>query len=259
MLQAQNVSLRRGGRLLLNQVSLTLMPGRLLMVLGPNGAGKSTLLRTLAGELRAEKGRVSLNGRPLAEWSLQALARWRAVMTQQVHIPFALRVHEVVELGLIDWQASAAQREGLVRNQLRRVGLEADMHRRYPELSGGEQQRVQLARTLAQLSAGRERAEGGFLLLDEPLAALDLKQQQRTLRLLRTLCSEGVGVLCVIHDLNLACLYADQLLLLDRGTPVFAGSPQELQQGQLVERTYGADLIRLVHPEMALPQWQFRR
>ena len=258
MLQAQNISLRRGGRTLLHQVSVQLIPGQLLMVLGPNGAGKSTLLRTLAGELRADRGGVTLDARPLSEWGLQALARRRAVMTQQVQIPFALGVREVVELGLMDWSLSAARREALVYDQLQRVGMEAYRDRAYPELSGGEQQRVQLARTLTQLSAGGEK--GGYLLLDEPLAALDLKQQQRTLRLLRTLCAEeGVGVLCVIHDLNLACLYADRLLLLDCGEPVFVGQPHELLQQRVVERTYDADLIRLCHPEAALPQWQFRR
>lgn len=259
MLRAQGISLRRGNSMLLRQLDVSLQTGELLMVLGPNGAGKSTLLRTLAGELQPDQGEVSLDGRPLSAWSLAALARRRAVMTQQVQIPFPLRVRDVVELGLMDWRLSARSCDALVRTQLERVGLDVDIQRNYLQLSGGEQQRVQLARALAQLSAGGAQVDGTFLLLDEPLAALDLTHQQRTLRLLRALAEEGVGVLCVIHDINLACLYGDRLLLLDRGQKAFDGPPEELPEGQLVERVYAAELIQLAHPQTALPQWQFKR
>lgn len=259
MLEAKGVTVSQQGQTLLHEVDARLAPGELLMVLGPNGAGKSTLLKTLAGERIPEHGQVQLDGQTLSAWPFLALARRRAVLTQQVQIPFALSVSEVVELGLTPWQLRASRARQLVHDQLAQVGLTALQARSYLQLSGGEQQRVQLARVLVQLQADEDDLHGRYLLLDEPLAALDLQHQQAVLRLLRGLSARGLGILCVIHDVNLAALYGDRLLLLQRGRVRFDGNATQLRTSRQVESTYDADLIPLCHPETAIPQWQFRR
>ncbi|MDH2435947.1 heme ABC transporter ATP-binding protein [Pokkaliibacter sp. MBI-7] len=258
MLSADDLGVTRPGKVLLADISMALHPGELLMVLGPNGAGKSTLLKCLSGALQPDVGQVALDGVMLPEWPLQELARKRAVLTQQVHIPFALQVQEVVQLGLTPWQLSARQRQQLTEAALADVGL-GDMHRRnYLQLSGGEQQRVQVARMLVQLRADGGSLQGRYLLLDEPLAALDLLHQQKVLRLLQRLRDQGLGILCVIHDVNLAALYGDRLLLLQQGRMRYMGSAHGLLEGSHIETTYGADLIALRHPEAGVPQWWFR-
>ena len=260
MITATNLDVLSGEKRLLNNVSLRVNPGELLMVLGPNGAGKSTLLRTLSGEIKPDRGKVELNERNVLQWPLHQLAQHRAVMTQSPQIPFALKVSDVVEMGLQCWSMSRNAIKHCTDAQLHRVGMHAYAQRNYLTLSGGEQQRVQLARMLAQLVADGKALNNRYLLLDEPLAALDLNHQQRVLRLLRELVAQGLGVLCVIHDINLAALYADKLLVLKSGEICFYDQPKALIQRKVIEHTYGADL--LCHPHQdddGTPQWQFRR
>jgi iron complex transport system ATP-binding protein len=259
MIDVDNVTvLSPRKKALLNDVSLSIKAGELVMILGPNGAGKSTLLKVLAGQHRPHHGSVTLHGRDLSEWPLAELAKQRAVMTQSLNIPFALRVAEVVEMGLTPWALGLRQKAFIVDEQLRTVGMSSDVERSYQTLSGGEQQRVQLARTLAQLHGG-ECVKPQLLLLDEPISALDLNHQQRTLRLMRHCAEQGMAVACVLHDVNQACLYADRIIMIESGWVRFDGTPEALRQTTTLESIYKADLISSAHPETQLPQWQFRR
>lgn len=258
MLAVNNVTLSRTGKVLLDDVSMSLQSSELLMVLGPNGAGKSTLLSCLSGALKVDAGDVLLESKPLESLAIEKLAKKRAVLTQQVTMAFNFTVAEVVALGLAPWSLSSAQADTLIESTLSDVGLFQMQQRDYNSLSGGEQQRVQLARVLVQLLAGNEDLSGCYLLLDEPISALDLEQQQKVLRLLKALSARGLAILCVIHDINLAALYGDRLLLLNKGRLVFQGVPSELAAQPFIESTYQADLIRLHHTQMAVPQWQFQ-
>ncbi|MBJ7537922.1 heme ABC transporter ATP-binding protein [Marinomonas transparens] len=258
MLQANNVSLSRGGNLLLDCVSMSLESGELLMVLGPNGAGKSTLLSCLSGAVHGDAGEILLEAKPLSAFPIETLAKKRAVLTQQVTMVFNFTVEQVVSLGLAPWSLGVKQADELIQRTLMDVGLPNMQKRDYNSLSGGEQQRAQLARVLVQLLAGNDDLSGCYLLLDEPIAALDLEQQQRVLRLLKTLSAKGLAVLCVIHDINLAALYGDRLVLLDNGRLMFQGKPADLTAKPYIESAYQADLIRLHHAQMAVPQWQFQ-
>ncbi|MDW8845513.1 heme ABC transporter ATP-binding protein [Erwinia sp. MMLR14_017] len=255
-LQAQRLSWRAGERLLIDDVSLTLRAGEMVSLIGPNGAGKSTLLRLLTGYLSPDTGVCLLEGKPLTSWSREQLARSRAVMRQQSHVEFPLPVRDVVAMARAPWTTRDAQ--AIVNQVMALTGSDVLAERDYRYLSGGEQQRVQLARALAQL--WHDDGPRGWLFLDEPTSALDLYHQQHVLRLLHQLTRRGnLTVCCVLHDLNLAALWSDRLLLLHEGKLVANGTPEEVMSEETLRRWYQADLNVHHHSRDAVPQIVLRR
>jgi iron complex transport system ATP-binding protein len=240
-LQASALTVRRSGRLLLDAVDVSLAAGSLTVVLGPNGAGKSTLLHLLAGLERPDAGSVRLGNQPLLSIDALERARRLAVMTQDQPLDFAFNVEEVVLLGAYPLGLGRAEERAHCHQGLQRLELQALAARNYLSLSGGEQQRVQLARVLAQ--CGEETV---VLLLDEPVSAMDLRHQHLCLRQLRTLADAGAAVLVILHDLALAARYADRVLLLKQG--------QVLAQGAMLDTMTPSCLSRLfdVRVEVAL-------
>ncbi len=248
LLQVDSLSYSAGGRALLQHICLSLGAGEVLAVVGRNGAGKSTLLKTISGELRA--GGVQMFGEPLERLPRRELARRRGVLAQQTQVSFGYEVLEVVALGRLPHGDSPAQRDAAARLALARVGLEGFEQRDILTLSGGEQQRVQLARVLAQLSGtGGHRV----LLLDEPTAALDLAHQHAALCLARELAAEGTGVLAVLHDLNLAAQYADRILMLAGGGVAACGPPSEVLRPDLIAQVFGYPVLVMPHPRLGCP------
>ncbi len=262
VLSAADLVVCRGDRALLDGVSLGLVAGRVTAVIGPNGAGKSTLLRVLSGELAPGSGAVALLGRPLAAWPVGELARHRAVLPQESDLRFPFRVEEVVRLGRIPHPGggdTAADHE-FARAALARVDLAAFADRLYPTLSGGEKQRVHLARALAQLqpAPGEPSPAARVLLLDEPTASLDLAHQHSVLALARSLARrEGVAVLAILHDLNLALAYADEVAVLARGRVVAAGPVVATLTPELVRHVFGLPSRLVSGPDLARPQLLF--
>ncbi|EOS95801.1 heme ABC transporter ATP-binding protein [Erwinia tracheiphila] len=251
VLQAAEASYYIGQRCLINRVSLTLGSGEMVALIGPNGAGKSTLLRMLTGFLPIDEGSCTLDGQPVSHWPRDRLARRRAVMRQQSHIEFAVPVREVVAMARAPWPEKPAGQ--VVDHVMQLTGCEELARRDYRYLSGGEQQRVQLARALAQL--WHDDGPRGWLFLDEPTSALDLFHQQHALRLLHQLTRAGqLTVCCVLHDLNLAALWSDRILLLHEGSLVASGSPVEVMTEATLTRWYQADLQVHYHSQDALPQ-----
>ncbi|MGK9236161.1 heme ABC transporter ATP-binding protein [Inquilinus limosus] len=252
MIRADSLAVRIGRTVLLDGVDLTVAPGRFTAVVGPNGAGKSTLLRCLAGEIAPAAGRITLDGTPIAAWDLVALARRRAVLPQQVTLDFPLTAREVVTLGRGPHRgvADAAADRRAVEAALQAADAVALADRSYPTLSGGEQQRVQFARTLAQISGA---AAPTYLLLDEPTASLDLAHQSAVLRVARRLADAGTGVLAILHDLNQAARYADEVLLLRRGRIFAAGPPAEVLTAATVEAVFGCPVEIISHPQSDRP------
>ncbi|MFN4309719.1 MAG: heme ABC transporter ATP-binding protein [Ferrovibrio sp.] len=249
-LRTENLVIERRGRRLLDRISLDLVPGQVLGIIGPNGAGKTTLVSALAGDLRPAGGSVTLDGLPLADWSPLALAQRRAVMPQANRLGFSLPVQDVVALGraayhgrhsrhadaaAIDWAIRAADVAHLAQ-------------RSYATLSGGEQQRVQLARAIAQLDLAPghlQSAAGPVLLLDEPTASLDLAHAHGVLRLARDLACRGVAVAAVLHDLSLAHRYADRLLVLRSGRAVAIDAPQQALAPELIRNVFAVEAVFL--------------
>jgi len=252
-LRADRLRCEAEGRLLLDGVSLELVPGEVHAVLGRNGAGKSTLLRALSGELRPQAGTVQLNGRALAAWTPRQRARQRAVLPQAESLRFGFSVEQVVALGRYACpQHRPEQERDIVLAALRAAGVETLAGRRYPSLSGGERARVQFARVMAQVWEPLPQAEpelGGharYLLLDEPTASLDLAHQHGCLLQARRFAGAGVGVLAVLHDPNLALRYADRVSVLENGRLTGQGPVREVLTQELLQRTYGLP-IELLH------------
>ncbi|MFT3719542.1 MAG: heme ABC transporter ATP-binding protein [Pseudorhodoferax sp.] len=222
-----------GGKTLLQPTDLRLVPGRVTAILGPNGAGKSTLLALLSGERRPSRGRVLLDGQDLAGMAPAALALRRAVMAQEAPVAFDFLAREVVELGRYPHRLRpSADEAGIVAQAMRDTGVAHLADRVFNSLSGGEKARVHLARALAQ--------GGRWLLLDEPTAALDLAHQHQALQLLRRLAhAQGLGVVLVLHDLNLALRYADGAVLLADAALQAAGPVREVLTPERVLAVWG--------------------
>ncbi|MEO1190557.1 MAG: ATP-binding cassette domain-containing protein [Pseudomonadota bacterium] len=244
-LTAQGLGFRVAERWLLRGINLSLQPGRLLAVVGPNGAGKSTLLRCLSGAQPASAGQVSLDGRLLADWPGKALARRRAVLPQAPpRGGFGLAASDLVALGRAPalGEADAAPDGEVIAAALSLAGVGHLAARSLTVLSGGELQRVDLARVLAQIWEARPPRPSGYLLLDEPTASLDLVQQGRVLGLARQLADQGYGVLAIVHDLTAALRMADEALLLAEGRAVAQGPVASAMQAPLLSKAFGAAL-----------------
>ena len=216
-------------------VSLRAEPGSLHAILGPNGSGKSTLLRLLVGGLRPASGAALFGGQPLDLWPGRALAREVAVVTQNEHVPFPVTVESLVAMGryphLGPWRREGvADREAIAR-AMDRCGVARLVDRGFQTLSGGERQRVRIARALAQ--------EPRVLVLDEPTAALDMRYEMAIFRLLRELADhDGVAVVLVTHNLNLAARFGDHHLLLHRGSVVAEGDAAGVISAKNISRVY---------------------
>ncbi len=232
MIQATGISVLAGRRRLLDGVDISVHPGRVMALIGPNGAGKSTLISVLAGERKPESGYVLFGGTPLDRIAPGALARHRAVLLQDSSLDFAFTAEEVVELGRLPYAGTQEQfaDADAIREAARLAGIGPFLSRSYQTLSGGEKQRVQFARAIAQIWRRDEKAESEprFLILDEPTSALDLRHQRLVLDVARRLADEGVGVLAAIHDINLASAYADDVALLKAGRLVASGKTDEV-------------------------------
>ena len=254
MLTLSDITVQIGGATLIHQVDLAVQPGTVTAVVGPNGAGKTTALRVASGELTPSAGTVSMDDRPLHSWSNRDVARRRAVLAQQSQLRFAFPVLQVVLMGRTphlnggetarDWQIAEAALDA--------VGLSDFAERDFPTLSGGEQQRVQLARALAQIWTPPASGDR-YLLLDEPTASLDLAHQHRTLATAARCAHDGVGVLAILHDLNLAAQYADRIVMMRNGRVQTSGAPDEVLTPATVQSVFGCAVCVIDHPTQGCP------
>ncbi|MCW2288786.1 iron complex transport system ATP-binding protein [Leucobacter luti] len=240
--EADAIVLKRGGRALLDGVSLDVRAGEVLALLGPNGAGKSTLLSVLSGDLTPDSGEARFSGRPLSEWSLGDLSRRRSVLLQDNQLLFPFTVHQVVEMGRAPWRRTP--REDDDNEAIGEAITAADIghlgNRRVPSLSGGERARTAFARVMA----GRT----GVLMLDEPTAALDLGHQEAVLGLARERAAAGDAVLVVLHDLNLAAAYSDRIALLRDGRIAACDVPDRVLTAEIVSDVYRTPVEVIPHP-----------
>lgn len=249
-LNANDLSFAYNGDLVLERVSLELTPGRLIGVIGPNGAGKSTLVRLLSGLLTPLEGEVTLAGRAIGRWGRRDLARRLAVAPQSPNLPETFTVAEVVLLGRTPYLGllgNESPRDRMVaKRAMERTRTWHLAQRLVGTLSGGERQRVVVARALAQ--------EPSVLLLDEPTTHLDVNHQVALIVLVRQLVAEDdLSALAILHDLNLASLYCDELILLANGRIVAHGQPQEVLTHERIASAYGTDVIVLPHPQTGRP------
>jgi len=239
LLQSRDVSLRRSDRTLVNNVSLQIAEGELVGLVGPNGAGKSTLLNLLAALVPADSGVVELDGQNIKKMPIGKRSQLLAWVAQSGPVNWPLSVERIVALGrrphLSSWQRLSAKDREAVENAIAATDCEALRHQDATTLSGGERTRMLLARALA--------AEPRVLLADEPIAALDLKHQLQTMKLLRQFATGDSASLVVLHDLSLAWRYCDRLYLMNEGSIVAEGAPDSVLSHDNLRKVYGVEVV----------------
>ncbi len=249
-LQISQVSFSYFDGMVLHNINVSIGAGEIVGLLGPNGSGKTTLIKLASGVLKPAQGEIRLDGCSLSRLSRKFIARSVAVVPQQFHIPFAFTVDEVVMLGRIPFLKPFAEESGvdkrLVTDALELVGIGELRERRFDELSGGERQKVILAMALAQ--------QPELLLLDEPIVHLDIAHQVEILERVRSLNAEqGLTVVAAMHDLNLAALYFDRLILLDEGRIVADGTPTQVLTEDRIKEVFSASVSVGQHPATGVP------
>jgi len=235
LLSTSGLSYVVAGRSLVDGVDLHLNSGELLGLIGPNGAGKSTLLKLLGGLLRPDDGAIGFEGRPLQESTPKERARRIAYLSQQGEVHWPISVERLVALGRLPhlgpWESPGSADQAVIEKVLSETDCVTLRHRAVTTLSGGERARALLARALA--------VEPRLLLADEPVAALDPAHQIEVMELLRRHCTQGAAGVVVLHDLRLAAHYCDRLQLLDQGTSIAEGRPEEVLNWENLLNVYG--------------------
>jgi len=236
--------------LVLHDINLSIRAGEMIGLVGPNGSGKTTLIKLVSGILKPSQGEIRLDGSSLSRLSRKSVARSLAVVPQQFHIPFAFTVGEVVTLGRIPFLKAFAEESKVdrqfVANALELVGISELKERRFDELSGGERQKVILAMALAQ--------QPRLLLLDEPIVHLDIAHQAEILELVKGFnVEQGLTVIGAMHDLNLAALYFDRLVLLKEGRVWADGTPAQVLTEDIIREVFSASVRVQLHPTAGVP------
>lgn len=250
MLEIQSISVAYRHTLVLQDVTLEVRPGEVLALIGPNGAGKSTLLKAISGVLPLVGGKILVNGKPLTRLDDSTRARALSVVPQAQSLPLDFNVFQTVLMGrtpYLGWLGQAGKTDHeIARHAMRQTDTLQFAGRLIGELSGGEQQRVLLARALAQAAP--------LMLLDEPTNHLDIRHQTDFLTLARNLAREnGLTVLVALHDLNLTSLYADRVAILSNGRLRAIGTPGQVFTDKILSPVYGTSLRVVSHPEYGTP------
>ncbi|NDJ85614.1 MAG: heme ABC transporter ATP-binding protein [Chloroflexi bacterium] len=247
MLAAIQVTYTIGKHTLVDDVSLEINAGEVVAIIGANGAGKTTLLRLLSGELNPTQGSIQLDGQPLESYRARDLARQRAMMRQHVYMNFDFTAYEVVMMGRHPHirGGETPKDHQIVCEMLRQTESSHLSDQLYATLSGGEKSRVTLSRVLAQQTP--------ILMLDEPTSAMDLRHQQLTMRLVRRLADDGGAVVAVLHDLNLAAMYADRVAMMVGGRLFLIDEPTIALTADNIEKVFSMQVEVISHPSQPCP------
>jgi iron complex transport system ATP-binding protein len=259
MVEVTGVHYQVGDACILRDVNVCFRPNRFNVILGPNGAGKSTLLKIATGLVPPSSGEVRYGDRPVSSFAASALARTRAVLSQHVELAFPLSVLDVALMGRYPHYGrvpSARDRE-IVDQALELVGMTGKRSQQYPTLSGGEQQKVQLARVLAQIWNDGAPGEHKYLFLDEPTSSLDVHYQIHLLDIARGLLNGDCTIVAILHDLNVAFQYGDSFVFVEGGRVVHEADDAEGLPRELIERVFQVRAHRVVDPVNGEGFWRF--
>lgn len=254
MLRTQNISFGIGRKQILKNVSASFLPGEFNMILGPNGSGKSSFLKIFSGEIHTFDGTVLYDDKKINSFKKEELAKKRAVMSQSADLSFPLLVDEVVMMGRYPhFTFNPNKKDITICNEvIERMNLVEFKERNYLTLSGGEKQRVQYARVLAQV--WEKPADGyRYLFLDEPLNSLDISYQHEFLEAAVELLKDHTVLIAVMHDINLAAHYADNLFFLKAGEIVGHGRPKDILTANIVEEVFNIKTKVIGNPVTGKP------
>ncbi len=246
-LQIKGLCARISSTIALDEIEFTVASGQITAIIGPNGAGKTSLLRAICGDLPISKGEVLFNKIPASQWPLEQRAQCMAVLPQQSLLEFPFSAHEVVTMGRIPHSSAARENNAIVNAALALVDCQHLAERSWLSLSGGEKQRVQLARVAAQVWQPTQAGQR-FILLDEPSASLDLAHQEMVVELLRFFAQQGVAILVVLHDLNLAAKSANNIVVLEDGKMAANGPPNLIITEALLKDVFNANALVQLNP-----------
>ncbi len=243
-LTMRSVSYTVANRRLVSDLSLTLSAGEVVGLLGPNAAGKSTALKLLAGDLKPSSGAVELLGENIDLKRADELSLSRSVMAQSAQVVFDFTVHDIIQMGWVQSRiVNSVHKSKAVAEIVSTCQIQDLLHRPFNTLSGGEQQRVQFARNLLQLwRPEREQVSPRYLLLDEPTASMDIRHELTLLQLSRSAAEQNIGVLIVLHDLNLAARFMDRVVLMNHGEMVESGTPEHVFNTDLLTNVYQTEI-----------------
>ena len=251
MLRANNISLYAGQKNLVEDINFSCDPGEFIALCGPNGAGKSSLLNVLSGDIQSQKGEVFYQQHNLKNMTALNLAHIRAVMPQNMQVSFNLSAEAVIEMGLM-FCRSNAEKQNIIAQMVELFDIKHLLKSAFNALSGGEQQRVQLARVIAQL---QQAACTGprYLLLDECTSAMDMAMMHKAFAVLRDIKQNNIGIVAVVHDLNLASLYADKIIMLKEGLGHSEGCPKSVITQQTINHVFQTSVEVIQHPKYNKP------
>lgn len=239
-IKISSVSYEKGNKKILDDISLEIKSGEVLSVLGPNGAGKSTLLNLISGDISPSKGEIYFDNKNLKDISIQERSFMRSVMAQSQAIVFDFSVKEIIEMGWLDKGLSNYAND--FQNALNEIAEETSvtdlLYKKFNILSGGEQRRVHFARTLLQMWRPSNSFDPIYILLDEPTANLDILHEQKMMKKIRNKASEGIGVMIVLHDINIAAKYSDKIAFIKEGRLEEVGSPSEVLEENKLSAIY---------------------
>lgn len=246
MIEVRNISYSVGKKELVSKVNFDVQPGELLAIIGANGAGKSTLLKLLCREIKSKSGEILIRNRPIETYKLDDMAKFRSVLAQSNTISVSFRVQELILMGRYPHFDNHPSEEDvrIVKEVMQETGVMAFANRDYNTLSGGEQQRVQLARVIAQIYD----QPNGILFLDEPTNGLDILYQQQILSLARSLADRGYCVVSILHDINFASRYAHKVLMLRQGRSIAFGEPREVINCENIHQAFNIH-VKLVNDD----------
>ena len=259
MLTIDSVGLTISAVPLLNNITIDCPRGSVTALMGPNGAGKTSLLKVISGEHKASQGRVEINRRSREDWKPAEIAKFMSVLPQSSTLEFAFTSEEVVALGRTPHATGTVRDVEIITAALARVDASYLAQRSFVQLSGGEKQRVQLARVLAQIwdhcegDGEGDTPTDGILLLDEPSAAFDLAHQLMLIEIVQQISARGVTVVMVMHDLNLAAKCADQMVFMNCGHCTAVGTVTELLTPALLKKVFSVDAEVITHPVQGTP------
>ena len=246
MLQANDVSVEINNKTILENVKFEVPAGKITALIGPNGSGKSTLMRAISSEI-SYQGKILINEQDINSMKAWELAAIRAVLPQNSSVAFPFTVAEVIHIGLRNGTNSSTGH--LINEALECVGLLSLAERQYSQLSGGEQQRVQLARVLAQVWSPVINGSAKWIFLDEPVSSLDISFQLEVMNLIQNYANKGGGVFTIMHDLNLTAMYADYVGVLHNGKLLCFGTPSEVINDKILSEAYSCRIKVNITPQ----------